>query len=74
MLGTKFAQGGDPYEIAKRFYDRNEVPYVLLVAGRYDLLVEVICESQKHLKDFIFEHSYLEADIASGEKMTALET
>lgn len=46
--------------------------YVVLVAGRFDLLVEIICADQEQLRAFISEHCYHISDIASVEPMMAL--
>lgn len=73
MLGMHFAPNVDPDAVAKRFVAHEEVTYVLLVAGHFDLLVEVICENQSHLRDFIFEHCYRQPDIASVEPMFSLQ-
>lgn len=72
MLAMRFGAGADPEAIAKRFAEHEEVTYVLLVAGRYDLLVEVICENQAQLRDFILKHCYRQPDIASVEPMFSL--
>jgi len=72
MLAMHFAPNADPDAIAKRFAAHEEVTYVVLVAGRYDLLVEVICESQTQLRDFILRHCYRQPDIASVEPMLSL--
>jgi Lrp/AsnC family transcriptional regulator for asnA, asnC and gidA len=72
MLAMRLGPNADPESVAKRFAKREEVTYVVLVAGRYDLLVEVICEDQKELRDFIFKHCYHHPDIASVEPMMAL--
>lgn len=72
MLAMRFAPNADPDTIAKRFAVHEEVTYVMLVAGRYDLLVEVICENQAQLREFILRHCYRQSDIASVEPMFSL--
>ena len=72
MLAMQLGPDADPENVAQRFADREEVTYVVLVAGRYDLLVEIICQDQKELREFIFEHCYHHPDIASVEPMMAL--
>ncbi len=72
MLGLKLAPGGDPRLTAARFRDRPEVTYVLFVAARYDLLVEVICETHEGLQRFLIEHCYGHPDIAAVEPMIGL--
>jgi Lrp/AsnC family transcriptional regulator for asnA, asnC and gidA len=72
MLGLKLAPGCDPSKTAGHFRDRPEVTYVLFVAARFDLLVEVICESHDDLRRFLLEHCYGHPDIASVEPMMGL--
>ena len=42
------------------------------VAGRYDLLIEVICETHDQLAMFLREHCYSRDDLASVEPMVGL--
>ena len=74
MLGVKFTAGTDPDVIGGSFRRLPEVTYVLLVAGRHDLLVEVICETQAQLRDFIVKHCYRNPSVASVEAMMSLTT
>ena len=72
MVGLKIAPGNDPEKAAQYFHDRDEVTYVLFVAGRYDLLVEVICKTHDELAHFLREHCYSRPDLASVEPMVGL--
>ncbi|HVZ03917.1 Lrp/AsnC family transcriptional regulator [Hyphomicrobium sp.] len=72
MVGLKLAAGFDPQDAACYFRERDEVTYVLFVAGRYDLLVEVICETHDQLALFLREHCYNRVDLASVEAMVGL--
>jgi Lrp/AsnC family transcriptional regulator, regulator for asnA, asnC and gidA len=72
MVGLKVSPGQDPQKLALYFHDRDEVTYVLFAAGRYDLLIEVICETQKQLALFLREHCYARPDLASVEPMIGL--
>jgi Lrp/AsnC family transcriptional regulator for asnA, asnC and gidA len=72
MVGIKVAPGFDPQEAALYFRDRDEVTYIIFVAGRYDLLVEVICETHEQLALFLREHCYSRPDLASIEPMVGL--
>jgi Lrp/AsnC family transcriptional regulator for asnA, asnC and gidA len=74
MLGLKFAAGSDPDALGESFRRLSEVTYVLLVAGRYDMLVEVICETQTELREFIVRHCYRNASVAAVEAMMGLAT
>jgi Lrp/AsnC family transcriptional regulator, regulator for asnA, asnC and gidA len=72
MVGLKLASGHDPQKAAHYFRDRDEVTYVIFVAGRYDLLIEVICETHDQLALFLREHCYSREDLASVEPMVGL--
>jgi Lrp/AsnC family transcriptional regulator, regulator for asnA, asnC and gidA len=72
MIGLKLVSGHDPQKAAHYFRDRDEVTYVIFVAGRYDLLVEVICETHDQLALFLREHCYSRDDLASVEPMVGL--
>src|SRR6478672_8714683 len=44
----------DPLEpVADKITELGEVDYVVVTAGAYDLLVEVVCESDEHLLELI---------------------
>ena len=51
MIGIRAA--GDARELAEELAAIPEIDYVVLTAGRYDLLVEVVCESDEHLLEII---------------------
>lgn len=72
MVGLKVTPGHDPQNAALYFHDRDEVTYVLFVAGRYDLLIEVICETHEQLALFLREHCYSRPDLSSVEPMVGL--
>jgi Lrp/AsnC family transcriptional regulator for asnA, asnC and gidA len=72
MIAMKVAGGADPRVVGKRFEACEEVTYILFAAGQYDLLVEVICRTQGELRDFLLDHCYGHADIASVEPLLAL--
>lgn len=44
---------GDMTVIAERLSELPEVDYVVLTAGSFDLLVEVVCENDDHLLDLL---------------------
>ena len=72
MLGLKVAAGCTPAKVAERLAAHAEVVYILWVSGRYDLLVEIVCESEEEFLKFLSEHCYDQADIGSAEVMTRL--
>ncbi|MBI6630850.1 Lrp/AsnC family transcriptional regulator [Pontibaca salina] len=67
MLGLKVAQGHTPQQVAARLEKEAFVVYILWVAGRFDLVVEVVCDQQEHLLEF------LEAEFHSAEDLAAIE-
>ena len=53
MVGIEVSGALGP--VADALSDMNEVDYVVITAGSYDLLVEVVCESDEHLLELISE-------------------
>ena len=53
MVGVRVSGPLDP--VADAIADLDEVDYVVITAGTYDLLVEVVCESDEHLLELISE-------------------
>ena len=51
MVGLKVTGALEP--IADALAEIDEVSYVVLTAGNFDLLAEVVCESDEHLLDLI---------------------
>jgi Lrp/AsnC family transcriptional regulator, regulator for asnA, asnC and gidA len=51
MIGVKCA--GDLEALADRLAALDEIEYVVITAGSYDLLVELVCESDDHLLELL---------------------
>ncbi|MDF1602787.1 Lrp/AsnC family transcriptional regulator [Nocardioides sp. YIM 152315] len=51
MVGIRVTGPLEP--VADRLAELDEVDYVVVTAGSYDLLVEVVCESDEHLLELI---------------------
>jgi Lrp/AsnC family transcriptional regulator, regulator for asnA, asnC and gidA len=51
MVGVRVNGPMEP--VADAIADLDEVDYVVITAGAYDLLVEVVCESDEHLLEVI---------------------
>jgi Lrp/AsnC family transcriptional regulator, regulator for asnA, asnC and gidA len=51
MVGVRVA--GDPSAVAAQLETLAEVDYVVITAGSFDLLVEVVCEDDDHLLDLV---------------------
>lgn len=72
MIGVNLSAGVEPEGVAVYFRDRSETIYVMRVAGRYDLLVEVICKSPNELRRFLDAHFHSWDAIASVEPLMGL--
>lgn len=73
MLGLSVASGVTPASVAERLSACSEVVYILWVAGRFDLLVEVVADAPDALVRFLEEHIHNQPDVASVETMTGLK-
>ena len=51
MIGIRCE--GDVEAVAEKIADMPEVDYVVITAGGFDLLVEVVCEDDDHLLDLV---------------------
>ncbi len=51
MIGIRVE--GDMNAVADRLAEFSEVDYVVVTAGSFDLLVEVVCEDDDHLLDLL---------------------
>ena len=72
LVAMRLSAGADPRLVSERFEACDEVTFVLFATGQFDLVVEVICETHRNLRDFLLEHCYGQVDIASVEPMLAL--
>ena len=66
MVGIEVTGALEP--VADALAEMNEVDYVVITAGTYDLLVEVVCESDEHLLELI------SGEIRTIEGVVATET
>jgi len=72
LVGLKVAGGYDPHEVAQHYSARDEVTYVIFTAGRYDLMIEVVCETHEQLGRFLREHCYSRKELKAIEPMVGL--
>ena len=72
MLGIRTAPGVAPGEVARRLDPFPAVVYIMWVSGRFDLLVEVVCDEETELASFLDEHVHGQSDIAEVEVMTRI--
>ena len=66
MVGVRVSGPLEP--VADRLAELDEVDYVVVTAGSFDLLVEVVCETDEHLLELISER------IRTVEGVVATET
>jgi Lrp/AsnC family transcriptional regulator for asnA, asnC and gidA len=63
MVGIRVV--GPLEKVADRLAELDEVDYVVVTAGSYDLLVEVVCESDEHLLELIGEIRAVDGVVAT---------
>ena len=73
MLGIRTAPGVAPAEVARRLDPYPAVVYIMWVSGRFDLLVEVVCDEETELAHFLNQHVHGQPDIAHVEVMTRID-
>ena len=73
MIGIKVASPATPRDAAERLAQLGEVVYVLWVSGRFDLLIEVVCESSQAFQHFLEQHCFGQPDIDQIEIMSGIE-
>lgn len=71
MVGVRVT--GPLDEVADRIAALQEVDYVVITAGSYDLLAEVVCESDQHLLDLISAKIRTIEGVVSTETFMYLE-
>ena len=65
MVGVRVNGPLEP--VADRIAELGEVDYVVVTAGAYDILVEVVCESDEHLLELISERLRTIEGVAATE-------
>ena len=73
MIGIKVASPSTPRDVALRLSELGEVVYVLWVSGRYDLLIEVVCETSVAFQTFLEKNCFGQHDIDQIEIMSGIE-
>lgn len=71
MIGIRVE--GDMNVVADRLADFSEVDYVVVTAGSFDLLVEVVCEDDDHLLDLLAERIRTLPGVRSTETFVYLK-
>jgi Lrp/AsnC family transcriptional regulator for asnA, asnC and gidA len=70
MMGIRVS--GDMTEVADLLADMAEVDYVVVTAGSFDLLAEVVCEDDDHLLELITQRIRTIPGVASTETFVYL--
>jgi len=65
MVGVRVTGPLEP--IADKIAELDELDYVVVTAGSFDLLVEVVCESDEHLLELISDRIRVIEGVASTE-------
>lgn len=73
MIGIKVSNQSSPSQVAQRLSEHSEVVYVVWVSGRFDLLIEVVCETEETFRAFLETHCFNHDDIDQFEIMTSIE-
>ena len=73
MIGIKVSSLSSPRQVAERLSRHTEIVYVVWVSGRFDLLIEVVCETEEAFRGFLDKHCFGHDDIAQFEIMSSIE-
>lgn len=64
---------GDTEALAEQFATRPEIDYVVLTAGSFDILIEVVCEDDDHLLQILNRHVRAHAEVTATETLVYLK-
>ena len=73
MIGINVASGVTPRQVADRLQKDPRVVFILWVAGRYDLIVELVSDDGDALKRFLENDIHGSDDIADADVMLGLQ-
>jgi len=72
LIGIK-TEGAKLLEVAEQIAALDEVIYLIVVSGAYDILCEVVCRDQKHLLQFLTERLYKIEGVRESESFMHLK-
>ncbi|SDX92048.1 Lrp/AsnC family transcriptional regulator, regulator for asnA, asnC and gidA [Ruegeria halocynthiae] len=73
MIGLNVAAGVTPRQVAERLEKNPRVVFILWVAGRYDLIIELVSDDGDALKEFLEREIHASDDIANADVMPGLK-
>lgn len=73
MVCVKVAPGVTPRMVADRLSAVSSVVYVLWITGRFDLLIEIVCDEPDKMASFLEDHIHSCEDIVEAEVMLGLK-
>ena len=71
MVGIRCT--GDTERLARQLAEHPEIDYVVLTAGTYDIMIEVVCEDDDHLLDIINRRVRTHPEVNSTETLVYLK-
>jgi Lrp/AsnC family transcriptional regulator for asnA, asnC and gidA len=72
LIGIR-ADGGQLMEIAEKIAALDEVIYLIITSGAYDIMAEVICRDRAHLLQFLTERLYKIEGVRESETFMHLK-
>ncbi len=72
LIGIK-AEGTRLLEVADQIAALDEVIYLIVVSGAYDIIAEVVCRDQNHLLQFLTERLYKIEGVRESESFMHLK-
>ncbi|RBW62567.1 transcriptional regulator [Ruegeria sp. A3M17] len=73
MIGLNVAVGVTPRQVAERLEKNPRVVFILWVAGRYDLIIELVSDDGNALKEFLEQEIHASDDIGNADVMPGLK-
>lgn len=72
MIGIR-AEGSQVMQVAEKIAALDEVIYLIVTSGKYDILTEVICHDKTHLLDFLTKRLYTIEGVRESETFMHLK-
>ncbi len=72
MIGIR-TEGGKMLEVADKIAALDDVIYLIVVSGRFDLMAEVVCRDHAHLLRFLSEKLYVIPGVREAEALMHLK-